>query len=74
MELTHGDFSSLAAEYAANRPGYSPEVRDAIIGLMSTKNAFDFVDVGAGTGIWTRMLAPHAKTTIAIEPNNDMQK
>ena len=74
MELTHGDFSNLAAEYAANRPGYSLEVRDAILGLMSTKNEFDFVDVGAGTGIWTRMLAPHAKTTIAIEPNNDMQK
>ena len=74
MELTHGDFSNLAAEYAANRPGYSLEVRDAILGLMSTKNEFDFVDVGAGTGIWTRMLAPHAKTTKAIEPNNDMQK
>jgi len=74
MEITHGDFSSLAAEYALHRPGYSPEVRDAILGLMSTSNEFDFVDVGAGTGIWTRMLAPHAKTTIAIEPNNDMQK
>jgi len=74
MELTHGDFSNLAAEYAANRPSYSLEVRDAILGLMSINNEFDFVDIGAGTGIWTRMLAPYAKTTIAIEPNNDMQK
>jgi ubiquinone/menaquinone biosynthesis C-methylase UbiE len=74
MEITHGNFSSLAQDYASNRPSYSPEVRDAILGLMSTSNEFDFVDVGAGTGIWTRMLAPHAKTTIAIEPNNAMQK
>ena len=31
--MKHGDFTSLAANYAQYRPGYSPFVLDAFVGL-----------------------------------------
>ena len=39
------------------------------------KIKFRSVDVGAGTGIWTRMvLNEGVKSVIAVEPNSDMLK
>jgi SAM-dependent methyltransferase len=45
------------------------------LGLLSKPVAdVDFVDVGAGTGIWTRMVHAHGvKSATAIEPNGDMR-
>ena len=73
-EIKPGDFSGLAADYARNRPDYSRHVLNALVGLLPRGiNETDFADVGAGTGIWTRMvssLGPRSCT--AIEPNADM--
>jgi SAM-dependent methyltransferase len=70
-----GDFTGLAANYTRYRQGYAPGVLAALIGLLpaSPREAVA-VDVGAGTGIWTRMLAGagFAKVT-AVEPNADMR-
>ena len=70
-----GDFTGLAGHYSDNRPDYSPSVLDCLIGLLRRPfSTVDFVDVGAGTGIWTRMVHERsAKSVVAIEPNDDMR-
>lgn len=71
-----GDFTGLAKDYSAHRPDYCPSVLNALLGLFDRPPAaLDFVDVGAGTGIWTRMV--HAKgvgSATAVEPNDDMRR
>ena len=49
---------------------------DALLGLLSKPvTDVDFVDVGAGTGIWTRMVfGKGVKSATAIEPNDDMRR
>lgn len=73
--LKAGDFTGLAEEYSKNRPDYCPSVLNALLGLFEKPNyALDVVDVGAGTGIWTRMMHEKGfKSIIAVEPNNDMR-
>ncbi len=74
MKLQHGNFSHLAEDYAKYRPGYSESALKAILALLE-KDKIDFVDVGAGTGIWTRIAASNSKikSTIAVEPNDNMR-
>ncbi len=70
-----GDFSSVAKYYAESRPDYSSEVLNKIIKLLP-KNISEVVvaDVGAGTGIWTDMIAKlEPKLTYAVEPNDEMR-
>lgn len=70
-----GDFTGLAQDYSSNRPDYSHSVLSAILGLIGkSPEQVDFVDVGAGTGIWTRMVAARGvRSAIAVEPNEDMR-
>ena len=71
----HGDFTGLALNYSSYRPGYATSVRQAMLGLLGRPPAtLDATDIGAGTGIWTRMLvAAGFRTISAIEPNDDMR-
>jgi len=71
-----GDFTGLAQNYSKFRPAYSPMVLDSLLGLLNKpNNDIDFVDVGAGTGIWSRMVAMRdVHSTTAVEPNEDMRK
>lgn len=71
-----GDFTGLGSNYAKFRPDYSNSILEMNLGLLNKeKNEIDFVDVGAGTGIWTRMVYEKGlKSVIAIEPNLDMRK
>jgi SAM-dependent methyltransferase len=73
--LKAGDFTGLAKDYSQHRPDYCPSVLKALLGLNDKKRAeIDFVDVGAGTGIWSRMVCgAGVKTVTAIEPNDDMR-
>jgi SAM-dependent methyltransferase len=70
-----GDYTELASDYSMHRPDYSPSVLDALLGLLNKPVAdVDFVDVGAGTGIWTRMVyRKGVKSVTAIEPNDHMR-
>ncbi|MEI2386013.1 class I SAM-dependent methyltransferase [Breoghania sp. JC706] len=74
--LQKGDFTGLARDYSQNRPDYCPSVLNGLLGLLNRPaETVDFVDVGAGTGIWTRMVkASGVRSTTAIEPNDDMRK
>ncbi|MEU5258931.1 class I SAM-dependent methyltransferase [Amycolatopsis sp. NPDC021455] len=75
-ELKHGDFSSLAEDYSRYREGYAPTARDALLGLTGRPpDTLDVVDVGAGTGIWTRILAEASpRSLVAVEPNPSMRE
>ncbi|CAO3411520.1 hypothetical protein [Azospirillum largimobile] len=70
-----GDFTELAADYARYRQGYSDTVLSALLGMMDRPAGdLDAVDVGAGTGIWTRMLEQRGwRSVIAVEPNDAMR-
>lgn len=74
--LEAGDFTGLAKDYSQHRPDYCPSVLKALLGLLGKPAAaVDFVDVGAGTGIWTRMVtSAGVRSATAIEPNTDMRK
>ena len=74
--LKAGDFTGLAKDYSQHRPDYCPSVLNALLGLLEKPvTEVDFVDVGAGTGIWTRMVqAMDVRSVTAIEPNDDMRQ
>lgn len=73
--LAHGDFSRLASDYSKYRPSYCESVLSALLALLDKPpGEVDAVDVGAGTGIWTRMLASRGlRSVTAIEPNDEMR-
>lgn len=75
VAIKHGDFTALAANYARFRPGYAQQVATAILGYVGRDvGSIDAADLGAGTGIWTRMLAARSlRSIIAIEPNDEMR-
>ncbi len=74
--MKHGDFTGLAEDYSQYRPDYAPAALRAILGVVGKPvSEISAVDVGAGTGIWTRMIAKTGvKSVIAVEPNDDMRR
>jgi ubiquinone/menaquinone biosynthesis C-methylase UbiE len=74
--LQHGDYTGLGEAYSRYRAAYAENVLTALLALAGKPAAeIDAVDVGAGTGIWTRMLArAGCRSVIAVEPNNEMRR
>ena len=69
------DYTGMGENYRKYRIGYSESVITQLIkhtGILK-KNG-QVVDVGAGTGIWTRQLAEKGIKCIAVEPNPSMSK
>ncbi|MEO5363224.1 MAG: class I SAM-dependent methyltransferase [Magnetococcus sp. DMHC-8] len=73
--LKAGDFTGLASDYSRHRPDYCPSVLNGLLGLLERPvGEVDCVDVGAGTGIWTRMMRDRGvRSVTAVEPNEDMR-
>lgn len=67
-------FSSRAEDYAKYRPSYPDAVIDRIIADLGNPAELMAADVGAGTGIASRMLADRRIKVIAIEPNAAMRQ
>ncbi|NKD56078.1 MULTISPECIES: class I SAM-dependent methyltransferase [unclassified Haematospirillum] len=74
--MEFGNYTGLAEPYSRYRPDYSSSVLRAILALAGkNKTDMDAVDIGAGTGIWTRMLSgSELRSVIAVEPNDDMRR
>jgi SAM-dependent methyltransferase len=62
-------FDRAAAEYEAARPGY-PE---ALLDLLPVVNEATVLDLGAGTGKLTRVLARRYREVVAVEPLDGMR-
>ncbi len=73
--MKHGDFTGLAGDYDRFRPGYAPQVANAILSYVGRDAAtIQAADIGAGTGIWTRVLAARGLySVVAVEPNDEMR-
>jgi len=70
MEDSKERFSSRVADYARFRPTYPREIIEAVLdGLPAPAVA----DLGAGTGISSRLLAQGGATVFAVEPNAPMR-
>jgi SAM-dependent methyltransferase len=70
-----GDYTGLASDYSRHRPDYCPAVLRGLCDRLGTPLPdVRCVDVGAGTGIWTRMVCgAGVGSVVAIEPNDDMR-
>jgi ubiquinone/menaquinone biosynthesis C-methylase UbiE len=69
MEAPERSFDRVAEEYERLRPDYP----DAVLELLPLEGAATVVDVGAGTGKLTRVLARHYARVIAVEPLDGMR-
>lgn len=68
-----GSFGAVAAEYDAGRPSYPDELFDELERLAGRPlKGADVLDVGAGTGIATRLLAGRGARVVAVEPSPGM--
>jgi SAM-dependent methyltransferase len=66
-------FNAVAAQYAATRPGYPPQLFDAVEELADRSlSGATVLDVGAGTGIATRLLRDRGARVVAVEPGAGM--
>lgn len=66
-------FSDRAKDYAQYRPNYPKEAIALIISGFENPSELVAADIGAGTGIGSRMLAEEGINVIAIEPNIKMK-
>lgn len=66
-------FSDRADDYARHRPSYPREVVAAAIDGLGEPANLRVIDVGAGTGISSRLLADAGCSVTAIEPNEAMR-
>ena len=78
-KISLGDFTSLAKKYTKYRPGYSKNIVKILANIDREENhaGIRIADVGAGTGIFTRLIEEHFKKEdqiFAIEPNEAMRE
>ena len=72
--MQQGDFTALAKSYAKYRSGYSSQVARALFSYVrADRPGFTAADVGAGTGIWSRIMLEAGLRCICIEPNDAMR-
>lgn len=67
-------FSDRAADYVKYRPSYPAAAIDKILEGLNSPSQLVAADIGAGTGISSRLLAQRGVRVIAIEPNEAMRQ
>ncbi len=67
-------FGDRAQAYATYRPSYPDEAIDAVLERLGDPSALEIADIGAGTGISSRLLAGRGAHVIAVEPNAEMRQ
>lgn len=60
-------FDAVAGIYSRSRPSYPIDSVEWLVG-----DASSIVDVGAGTGLFTRLLVAPGRTVVAVEPSAPM--
>ena len=67
-------FSDRAGDYAKYRPSYPDEAIATILEGLGNPSQLLAADIGAGTGISSRLLAERGVRVVAIEPNVAMRE
>lgn len=67
-------FSDRAEDYVKYRPSYPADAIDIILAGLNNNAQIVGADIGAGTGIASRLLAERGVNVIAIEPNAAMRE
>jgi SAM-dependent methyltransferase len=67
-------FGDRAADYVAGRPSYPAAALDALFDGLGDARDVLAADLGAGTGISSRLLAERGAQVIAVEPNAAMRE
>ncbi len=67
--ILSGSFGTVAEEYNRLRPGPTPAALDWLL----PEGATDVLEIGAGTGILTRLLAQRVEHVTALEPDDRMR-
>jgi len=65
-------FSNEAIRYEKGRPGYPQEALEILQEQFNLAPEARILDLGAGTGKWTRQIIQHYSNTVALEPVADM--
>lgn len=66
-------FATTAADYEHARPSYPPAAVDDIVAGLSLGPGRTVIDLAAGTGKLTRLLAPSGARLVAVEPLAEMR-
>ncbi|WP_293330504.1 class I SAM-dependent methyltransferase [Microcoleus sp. CAWBG58] len=67
-------FSDRATDYVKYRPSYPAAAIEAILAGFGEPSQLTAADIGAGTGISSRLLAERGVRVFAIEPNAEMRQ
>jgi SAM-dependent methyltransferase len=67
-------FADRASDYALFRPSYPGAAVDAALQGLSADRTLVAADIGAGTGISSRLLADRGVSVFAVEPNAAMRE
>lgn len=68
-----GDFTDQAEAYHKSRPSYPAELLDGLASEIGVRAGDPVLDIGAGTGILTALLADRGYRVTAVEPNEAMR-
>lgn len=69
-----GRFSNRVADYVRYRPDYPPALLDWLHREIGVSTGTLVADIGAGTGISTRLFLASGHPVIAVEPNGPMRE
>jgi ubiquinone/menaquinone biosynthesis C-methylase UbiE len=66
-------FTNRVAYYVKYRPSYPEAYLDYLVSEAGLSPDSVVADIGAGTGILSKLLAPLVETVLAVEPNSEMR-
>ncbi|WP_028610263.1 class I SAM-dependent methyltransferase [Paenibacillus harenae] len=67
-------FSNRVDTYAKYRPSYPKEAIDYLYDTAGLRQESEIADIGAGTGIFSKLLLERGSRVIAVEPNDAMRE
>lgn len=67
-------FTNRVDKYVKYRPSYPKEAIDYLYTVVGFQQQSEVADIGAGTGIFSRLLLERGSRVTAVEPNQAMRE